>query len=139
MVLTDWHRLLTMADGFQLQPAATEETVALQQERLRAQFPFQLSRLYLESDGVFDQRGQWFVIWPLAELPRRNRFEWARDGIARRDLVAFGDDGTGASFCVPRDGGSGVFIWNPLTGAPYWLANDIGDFWIGWTTRAITT
>ena len=139
MLLTDWHRLLTMADGFQLQPAATEENLALHEELLQARFPVQLSRLYRESDGVYDQRGRWFVVWPLADLPRRNELDWASDGAARRDLVAFGDDGTGASFCVPRDGASGVFIWNPVASAPYWLANDIGDFWIGWTTRAITT
>lgn len=139
MVLPDWHRLLTMTDGCQARSAATAETIAIHQGLLRARFPVQLRKLYLASDGVFDQRGRWFVVWPLAELPRRNELDWANDGAGRRELVAFGDDGTGASFCVPRDGQPGVFLWNPLAAAPFWLANDVGDFWLGWTTGAITT
>jgi hypothetical protein len=139
MVLTDWHRLLTTTEGCQTRPAATAETIAGHLERLQATFPPQLSALYRVSDGVFDQRGQWFFVWPLAEVVRRNEFDWANDGAGRRELVAFGDDGTGASFCVPRDGGAGVFLWSPLAAAPFWLANDVGDFWIGWTTGTITT
>ncbi|WP_250030850.1 SMI1/KNR4 family protein [Paractinoplanes maris] len=129
MVLTDWHRLLTTAAGFQLRPGATEEDLALHEEQLAAVLPLQLRRLYLISDGVYDERGRWFVIWPLAELPGRNETEWAKDGPRRRELVAFGDDGTGGSFCVPRDGGPEVFLWDTLTTAPLWLANDLGDFW----------
>ncbi|MET0417597.1 MAG: SMI1/KNR4 family protein [Actinoplanes sp.] len=139
MVLPDWHRLLTTADGYQARTPASAEALAAQEELLQAIFPFQLSELYLVSDGVYDQRGQWYVVWPLAELHRRNELDWANDAAGRRDLVAFGDDGTGATFCVPRDGGSGVFSWNKLAAAPYWLANDVGDFWIGWTTGTITT
>ncbi len=139
MVLPDWPRLVTTADGWQARSAATPETLAGCERQLGATFPRQLSRLYLASDGIFDQRGQWFVVWPLAELPRRNELDWANDGAGRRELVAFGDDGTGAPFCVPRDGGAGVFLWNPLAAAPYWLANDVADFWLGWTTGAITT
>ena len=129
MVLTDWHRLLTTAVGFQLRAAASEEDLAFYEEQLQATLPLQLRRLYLVSDGVYDERGRWFVIWPLAALPGRNELDWAKDGPRRRELVAFGDDGTGGPFCVPRDGGPGVFLWDALTPAPLWLANDVGDFW----------
>ncbi len=139
MVLTDWSRLLGMTDGYQAQEAATEENLARHEEKLNASFPGQLAKLYLVSDGVFDVRGRWFVIWPLTQLRRRNEFEWARGGPGRRDLLGFGDDGTGVTFCVPRNGGSGVFVWHPLITAPSWLANDVGDFWAGWTTGTITT
>ncbi|WP_249998181.1 SMI1/KNR4 family protein [Actinoplanes sp. M2I2] len=131
MVLTDWHRLLKTAEGFQLRPGATEENLAAYEKQLEACFPLQLRKLYLVSDGVFDERGRWFVIWPLSELPWRNQHDWGKDGARRCELVAFGDDGTGAPFCVPRDGGPGVFVWDPLTAAPQWLANDVGDFWSG--------
>jgi hypothetical protein len=139
MVLTDWHRLLAKSDGYQTRPPATAEDLARHETLLGATLPLQLRKLYLVSDGVFDVRGHWFVIWPLAELPRRNEAEWAVNAPARQELLAFGDDGTGVPFCVPRDGRAGVFIWNPLAAAPNWLANDAGDFWTGWTTGAITT
>ncbi|MGX6600956.1 SMI1/KNR4 family protein [Micromonosporaceae bacterium Da 78-11] len=139
MVLTDWHALLTAAAGFQAQPGATAAGVALLEERLQATLSAQLRKLYLVSDGVYDQRGQWYVIWPLAEVLRRNELDWAADGAGRRELLGFGDDGIGAPFCAPRNGGSGVFSWNPVDAAPYWLANDVDEFWIGWTTGEITT
>jgi hypothetical protein len=139
MVLTDWRVLLTAAAGFQVRPGATAEEIAVIEERLDATLPAELRKLYLVSDGVFDERGRWFVVWPLAELARRNELEWAADGAGRRELLGFGDDGVGAPFCVPRDGRSGVFSWNPVDAGPHWLANDIDDFWIGWTTGEITT
>jgi hypothetical protein len=139
MVLTEWDGLLTVANGYQVRPGATEEGLAEEEVRLQATLPLQLKRLYLVSNGVFDHHGRWFVVWPLSELSRRNEFEWSAEGAGRRELIAFGDDGTGGRFCVPRDGGPGVFLWNPLVEAPYWLANDVGDFWIGWTTGGITT
>jgi hypothetical protein len=132
MILTDWHILLTGVDGYQAQPAADPAA-------LGSQLPPQLEALYLVSDGVFNSEGHWFVVWPLAELSRRNEIEWTAGSRCRRELLAFGDDGTGGRFCVPRDGGPGVFLFNPLNPAPRWLANDVGDFWIGWTTGVITT
>jgi hypothetical protein len=139
MFVTDLRAVLTSTAGYQMQPGATAEGLALVEKRLEATLPAQLRKLYQVSDGVFDKRGQWFVVWPLAELVRRNELDWAADGIGRRELLGFGDDGIGAPFCVPRDGGSGVFTWNPVDATPYWLANDIDEFWIGWTTGAINT
>jgi hypothetical protein len=138
MILTDWRVLLQGADGYQTRPGATEELLAEHEERLGAVFPTGLRKLYQASDGVFDERGRWFVVWPLAELAGRNTKLWAA-GDGQRELLGFGDDGTGAPFCVPRDGGPGVFSWNPVEAAPHWLANDVADFWTGWTTGDITT
>jgi SMI1/KNR4 family protein SUKH-1 len=135
MVLTDWRVLLRMADGYQTRPGASEESLAAYEEALRATFPAGLRKLYLASDGIYDQRGQWFVVWPLADLARRNEMLWS----GQPELLGFGDDGTAAPFCVPRDGGPGVFSWNPVEATPHWLANDVADFWEGWTAGEITT
>lgn len=136
MVLTDWRILLAEGDGYQMRPAATEQDVALHEERLREPLPLQLKNLYLVSNGVYDRAGQWFVVWALPDLAPRNELEWAADAAGRRELLAFGDDGAGARFCVPRDGGPGVFLWSSLVEAPSWLANDVGDFWLGRTAAA---
>ena len=139
MILTDWPSLLTKAAGLQLRPGATPQALDRCAERLQVTFPAQLKQLYLVSDGVYDQRGHWSVIWSLADLAELNERQWAEGGPQRQELLAFGDDGTGIPFCVSRDGGSSVFSWNPIEARPRWLANDLGDFWAGWTTGEITT
>jgi hypothetical protein len=74
-------------------------------------FPEDLRRLYLASDGVFDAPAQWFVIWPIADVVIRNREAWScEDSPSRRNLVGFGDDGTGAPFCVPRMGAADFLL-----------------------------
>lgn len=65
---------------------------------LGAVFPADLRTLFLATDGVFDQPGQWFVVWPLGEVVTRNQRAWAHESAARQELVGFGDDGTGAPF-----------------------------------------
>jgi len=87
---------------------------------------------------VFDRTRQWFVIWPLAEVITHNREAWSQDGSpARRELAGFGDDGTGAPFCVPRDGGSGVSARSPIDGEATPLAHTVADFWSGWETGTL--
>jgi len=46
----------------------------------------------------------------------RNRTAWTQEPASRRGLIGFGDDGTGAVFCVAADGSVGVFVWNPIDG-----------------------
>ena len=108
MAVIDWRQLLGADDGYELRPGAAASEVAAAEMALAAAFPAELRQLYLASDGVFDHPGQSFVIWPLSEVVTRNRKAWPRDGPARRELVGFGDAGTGAPFCVPRDGGRAV-------------------------------
>ncbi|MEV4350283.1 SMI1/KNR4 family protein [Actinoplanes sp. NPDC049596] len=164
MILVDWSRLLTEADGYETRPPVEEDELAAYPE-----LPPQLRKLYLVSDGVFNRYGQWFLVWPLAELAARNELSRAEpaageepsraepaageepsraepaageEPAARKKatkLLAFGDDGTGGRFCVLRDAAPGVFLWDPFLATPRWLANDLGDFWLGWTTGTITT
>jgi hypothetical protein len=139
MILVDWCDLLRATDGYQARPGVPGEGLATYEKGLTASLTLDVRRLYLASDGVVEQYGERFLLWPLTELIRRNVLEWTDAEPGRDELVALGDDGTGARICVPRDGNAGVFLWDPLTAAPHWLANDLGDFWIGWTTGTITT
>ncbi len=62
--------------------------------------------------------GQWWVVWPLARLAEDNERAWA-DGKLARDLLAFGDDGTGNPFCVILSSDADeVLRWN-------WLDQDV--------------
>jgi SMI1 / KNR4 family (SUKH-1) len=138
LLMIDWRVLLVDEDGVELQPAASEAEVVRAEALLGAALPAELRALYLATDGVFDKPGQWFVVWPLAEVITRNLRAWAEEPTDRRELVGFGDDGTGATFCVPRDGG-GVLVWNTLDGQAYRLADSVAQFWSGWSSGSITT
>jgi hypothetical protein len=138
MTATDWRQLLSADDGYELIPGAAAGQIAAAETALEAVFPADLRQLYLLSNGVFDRAGQWFVIWPLAEVITRNRQAWAQDGSpVRRELVGFGDDGTGAPFCVRRDGGSGISAWSPIDGQATLLARSVAGFWSGWVADTL--
>lgn len=138
VAMSDWRQLLSTDDGYELGPGATAGEVAAAEAALGAVFPADLRQLYLLSDGVFDRTGQWFVIWPLAEVIARNRQAWSQGGSpSRRELVGFGDDGTDAPFCVPRDGGSRVFARSLVDGQATLLAGSVADFWSGWAAGTL--
>ena len=137
-MVIDWRQLLGAVDGYELRPGAGAGEVAAAEAALGAVFPEDLSGVYLVSDGVFDGPGQWFVIWPVAEVVARNREAWSREGSsARRGLVGFGDDGTGAPFCVRRDGRGGVFAWSVIDGEAVFLADTVAGFWSGWVAGTL--
>jgi hypothetical protein len=138
VAVIDWRQLLGSDDGCELRPGAAAGEVAAAEAVLGAVFPDDLRGVYLASNGVFDRPGQWFVIWPLPEVVASNRRAWSwEDSPARRGLVGFGDDGTGAPFCVPRDGSGGVFAWSPIVGEATLLAGTIAGFWSGWLAGSL--
>jgi fermentation-respiration switch protein FrsA (DUF1100 family) len=138
VAVIDWRQLLGADDGYELRPGATADVVAVAEAALGVVFPDDLREVYLASDGVFDRPGQWFVIWPLSEVVTRNRQAWAQgDSPARRGLVGFGDDGTGAPFCVRRDAGGGVFAWSAIGGEATLLAGTVAGFWSGWVAGTL--
>jgi hypothetical protein len=125
--------MLGADDGYQLRPGARATEVAAAEATLTTAFPADLKDLYMVSDGIFDMSGHWFVIWPLAEVTSRNQDAWSGEGNSQRHaLMGFGDDGTGAPFCVPRDGGTGVFAWSPIVGEAALVAETVTEFWRGW-------
>ena len=157
----EWRQLLGADDGYELSPDAGAGEIAAVEAALEAVFPEQLREVYQTSNGVFDQGlnahgwsatgnvgyhhelgNNWFVepsvgvIWPLEMLAQEN-MQRREVGVLPADLIAFGDDGTGDPFCVPRDGSDGVFYWSPIDGEATLLAGAIADFWSGWVAGTL--
>jgi hypothetical protein len=130
---TDWRQMLSDGDRYQLYPGAAEDQIASAEAALEAVFPAELRTMYTASNGVLDRADGFFVIWRLSEVVARNQEEWGVDDSPfRRRLVGFGDDGSGAPFCVPRDGGAGVFAWSAATSGATRLERSLAAFWSGW-------
>lgn len=140
MTVLRWRERFESDDGLELRQPATDEALSTAEVALKARFPAELRELYRVSDGVFDRPGQWLVVWPLAHVVDRNQFDWseadARDA-DRLTFVGFGDDGTGTAFCVPRDGGNGVFVWAPLDHEAIRLADSVTEFWARWQANSL--
>jgi hypothetical protein len=111
----DWTAVLRADDGSRMRDPAGASAISAAESALGVVFPGDLRALYLVSDGVFDEPGQWFIIWPLAEVVARNQAARAGESTTRLRLLAFGDDGTGAPFCVPvgaePGSSSGTLSW----------------------------
>ena len=129
---SSWIAALRAAGGCRLRAPATPPSLCAAECELGVTFPPELRALYLASDGVFDEPGQWFVIWPVTELVSRNQAAWAAGGSTRRELLAFGDDGTGSPFCVSLGGAADVFFWDPVLNEVTHLAADLASFWNAW-------
>ena len=138
MSVVDWPALLA-DDGLELEPPASDLEVAKVEAVLGATLPPSLLGLYLVTNGVHDKDGEWFAVWTLARVVERNQEEWANEDTARQHLLGFGDDCTGAAFCVQRDGSNGVFTWQPIEQLAYRLADTVEEFWYGWLRGEITT
>jgi cell wall assembly regulator SMI1 len=128
----DWTAVLRTDDGYWLRDSVGASAICNAESALEGTFPAALRSLYPASDGVFDEPGQWFVIWPLAEVVMRNQAAWADGSSIRRELLAFGDDGTSALFCVPVGGGSST-IGSRATHLP----RSLPLFWDAWTTGSL--
>ncbi len=89
-----------------------ERAIKEVERRLQVTLPPSLRSLYENGDGRYSEAGQWYVVWPLVQVAENNERAWG-DGTLDRDLLAFGDDGTGSPFCVrlssPNDE---VLRWN---------------------------
>jgi hypothetical protein len=91
-----------------------ERRVAEAEQRLGVRLPERVRALYAASDGRYAEAGQWYVVWPLGRVVEDNQRAWS-DGTLPRELVAFGDDGTGNRFCVsPAFMTDEVLRWNSI-------------------------
>ena len=134
---TEWVASLSTVDGLRLQQGASAHDIDECESTLRSRLPSALRNLYLASDGVWDEPGQWFVIWPLMEVVERNRVASEAESHRRRDWVAFGDDGAGNPFCVDRQGNDAVYYWSPIDQAATRLAADPAAFWKAWVADSL--
>jgi hypothetical protein len=128
-----WTQSLAV-DTYRLIDPPDSATVERAESDLGLPLPTELRELYRECDGIFDVAGQWFVVWPLAAVVARNKEAWAAQGVDRRALLAFGDDGTGDPFCVLCDGSRTVVIWSEIEHTATHLADGIEPFWSAWTS-----
>jgi cell wall assembly regulator SMI1 len=110
------------ASGVAAGEPCSPDRIAHAEATLGRSLPTDLVTLYRAGDGFFDESGQWHVIWPLHRVVDENSQAWA-DGRLRHDLLAFGDDGTGAPFCalLTETATANIVRWS-------WIDHDIeGD------------
>jgi len=133
----DWKAVVRSVDGYRTREPVQRAELDQAEATLHVALPEMLRDLYLATDGVVDEPGQWFVIWPIVELVTRNAAAYAAEGDRRRALVGFGDDGTGSPFCVRSGGGDAVLSWSAIDQQATHLADDLVSFWTGWITGTL--
>jgi hypothetical protein len=101
--------------------------------------PSTLRGLYEASDGVFNDAGQWYPIWPLERLISDNLQAWRVRASLPPTLIGFGDNGFGSWFCMPADGTPEILVWNFIDAESTPLAATFAKFWTGWNAGEITT
>jgi hypothetical protein len=124
----DWTALLAL-HGVRCQQAAAIEALEDCEAALGTTLPPALRDLQALSDGLWDEPGEWFVIWPLRDVVQRNRTAWHVEGAQRQEWGGFGDDGTADPFCFRRAGGNAVYYWSPIEQEATLLADDAASFW----------
>ncbi|GAA1550175.1 hypothetical protein GCM10009804_03470 [Kribbella hippodromi] len=135
-----WRDLLRDGHGWlELQPPVDPDEIAAAEVRLGVTFPSELRGLFRATDGIYDKRGQWFVLWRLEDVVQRNLEAGNGLDYATRRLLSIGDDGTGAPFCITLDGESAVFSWSPIEREARPLAPGLRKFWLGWLAGEIST
>ena len=110
------------------------EELASAESRLGVRLPVALCLLYADGNGRFDERGQWWVVWPIDRLVESNETYW-REGWLDRSFVGFGDDGTGDPFCLRVDGSSdAISRWSMIEREPFAQYESMAAFVGEWLT-----
>ncbi|MFI5692165.1 hypothetical protein ACIA58_10025 [Kribbella sp. NPDC051586] len=82
----------------------------------------------------------WFVMWRLKDVAVRNVEAWnGWESQTRRTFLTFGDDGTGAPFCIALNGEPTIVTWSPIEQQAQPLAPTLHEFWLRWLADKITT
>ena len=137
--MVGWRERFGADSDLALQRPATEEEVGAAGRALGVSLPKLLREMYLATDGLYSLPGQWFLVWQLTYLVERNLDDWSASWAVaeRRNLIGFGDDGTGDPFCVRRDGNPGVFIWSPIEETVTRLAGSLDEFLDRWQANSL--
>ena len=117
--------------------AVSEADLEVCESGLGVRLPSDLRELYLATNGVWDEPGQWFVIWRLEDVAKRNRLASEAEVAGRSEWIGFGDDGTGSPFCVDRLGGGAVYIWSSIDQRTTWLGAGVSEFWVSWVAGSL--
>lgn len=126
--------------SIQTQRGCSEGAVVNAEESLGFTLPFDLRGLLTHSNGLFDEAGQWYFVWPLERIVGNNlALRDQTESSFPVDLVAFGDNGTGDPFCIAMSSQERVCWWSPIDARVQMLADDLESFIVGWLTGMITT
>lgn len=127
----DW-RSLADRFGLQLGPAAAQPQIDAARRELGHPLSPQLTSLYSETDGLFDEWGYAYVL-PIADVVARNHD--LRTDVAYRStympfgsLVFFGQLGNGDLFghpVLPERVRDDVFVWDHEDDSRNWYAPDV--------------
>lgn len=120
--------LVPFVGGFERSTPASVAQVRAAEATLGVALPADLLALYRNSDGAFSTTGQWWLVWPLAQMAEAKEWLGNVPGYGN-EWLPFGDDGTGDPFCLQRaDGGVTRLSMIDLTHEP--VAVDLGEFWV---------
>lgn len=125
---------------------ATKFEIAQIQKELNVKLPEELTTLFNETNGVFDN---WNcpLVWPASQIIKENlfyrNFEDYRDIYMPFDnLFFFSDAGNGDLFCyaILKNGTSektDIYVWNHEDDSRTWVAASLKHFIEGWITGEI--
>jgi hypothetical protein len=109
--------------------------------RLGIVLPRELREFLAATNGLYDSYARHAYGWPVQRIVSENVAAWNDDEMAlHRDLLAFGDDGTGDWFCVPVTSSphSEVLHWGWIGHERRTIAQSLQEFWAGWYGGSIT-
>jgi hypothetical protein len=108
-------------------PPLSVADLARAEEALHTLLPDGLVSLYRRSNGIFDNLGQWWVVWPIDRMLEARAWLSTFPGYLD-DWIPFGDDGTGDPYCFHRADES-ITRLSMIDGDHELFASSPADFW----------
>lgn len=113
--------------SFTPSPPLSVEDFAQAEESLGTLLPDPLVRMYRGNNGVFNEHGQWWTVWPVAQMLEARTWLSGFSGYLD-EWIPFGDDGTGDPYCFHRADDS-ITRLSMIDGAHEPFAHGLADFW----------
>lgn len=117
----------TDSSSFDPAPPLSAGDLAQAEKALGTLIPDPLVRLYRASNGTFDKQGQWWVVWPMAQMLESRTWLSEFSGYLH-EWIPFGDDGTGDPYCFQRADDS-ITRLSMINGDHEPFAQDLAEFW----------
>jgi hypothetical protein len=126
--------------SIETRPPCSEDALLYAEESLGFALPHDLRGLLRRSNGLYDGAGQWYFVWPLERIVADNlALRAGAESRFQAGLVAFGDNGTGAPFCIAVSQDQAICWWSPIDTQVQMLADSLDDFIAGWLAGTIAT